>query len=119
MTMAQAANVRDEGIGIIVICSIILVVGVILYLGVWLYGRRWIRAGSSSGGSAEPWTLQDLRELRGRGDLSEEEYQAMRAAIIDACRGRRSTSEGAAGQTDNDSSSDNGPDFDLKKSPRA
>ena len=119
MTMALAANVQDEGIWIIVICSVILVAGVILYLGVWLYGRRWIKAGSSADGSTEPWTLQGVRELRERGDLSEEEYQAMRAAIIDACRGQSSTPEDPAGRTDNDNSSDNGSDFDLKKSPRA
>jgi hypothetical protein len=46
---------------------------------VWA-SRRWLR--SDADASAEPFTLQDLREMRERGEITPQEYDAMRAMII-------------------------------------
>jgi len=116
---ALAASLRDEAVWVIVVCSVILLAGFALYLGVWLCGRRWLKGGEPSGGPTQPWTLEDLRKLREQGDLSEEEYQAMRAATIAAYRGKGSAPEAKAPTADNNDSSDNCPDFDLKKSSQA
>lgn len=63
-----------------VLWALIIVLGASL----WYYRRRWIRSGS--GEEAAPWTLADLRQLRDSGDLSEEEYQRIRSAMIAGVR---------------------------------
>lgn len=40
--------------------------------------RRWL----SSEASSPDWTLQDLRALRDRGELTDEEFEKLRAAAI-------------------------------------
>ncbi|MBN2448032.1 MAG: SHOCT domain-containing protein [Phycisphaerae bacterium] len=40
--------------------------------------QQWARADQV----AEPFTLQDLREMRERGEISEIEFEAMRAGLI-------------------------------------
>ncbi|MCC6909966.1 MAG: SHOCT domain-containing protein [Phycisphaerales bacterium] len=42
--------------------------------------RRALR--TDENGAAPAFTLQDLREMRSRGDLTEEEYQAARAVAL-------------------------------------
>lgn len=36
---------------------------------------------------ASAFTLQDLREMKARGDITEDEYQRLRAGILSAARG--------------------------------
>ncbi|MBU0637782.1 MAG: SHOCT domain-containing protein [Planctomycetes bacterium] len=50
--------------------------------------RNWARRDEVTA----PFTIQDLREMRARGELSDEEYEAMRAAIL----GHYTTGEPAA-----------------------
>lgn len=67
--------------------------GGVLYAGLWvmvaavlavaglraaLALREWARREQR----AEPFTLQDLRELRARQQISEAEFQALRAAVL-------------------------------------
>jgi len=59
--------------------TVLLLLVIALGLGVWYY-RRWMFAEASD--STESWTLADLRALRETGELSEEEYEKMRQALI-------------------------------------
>jgi len=62
---------------------------------VWVLRGKTLRAEDSS---AMGFTLQDLREMRDRGDLTEVEYQAARiAALGEATR----SANGADGLSDN------------------
>lgn len=53
--------------------------------------RSWARADAT----VETFTLQDLREMRTRGEISDAEFERMRAAIIGQ-HARRSGSSAAA-----------------------
>jgi len=53
--------------------------------------RRWLRAPGSA--SAEGFTLHDLRRLHAAGQISDEEFQRAKSALID--RVRAPTSENA------------------------
>lgn len=56
-----------------------------LGLVVWYY-RRWMFAEPRQGG--EVWTLDGLRALRDSGQISPEEYEKMRMALIGSMPGR-------------------------------
>jgi hypothetical protein len=43
--------------------------------------RKWMRPGVQKS-SAESWSLQDLRDLRRQGLVSEQEFETLKAAII-------------------------------------
>ena len=96
------------------------------------YYRRWMTETPQVGGF--PWTLEDLRALRERGDITEPEYQALRGNLIGFAgsseRMPASASTGVAsrpvaGFSKNDLDRAVSPDpsgetvwrFDLKKSP--
>lgn len=49
--------------------------------------RRGVRDGES-GASGLGFTLHDLREMHARGELSDEEFQRARSAMVDRVRGR-------------------------------
>lgn len=115
MTMDPLASVRENTIWIIVACAAILVIGLGAILGVWLSWRRWVKGNEESGGDGSIWSLDDLRQMRDRGDLTEAEYQAMRGSVIDAFRGQESATSGRASSSDFGLTDDNATDFDLKK----
>src|ERR1043165_262191 len=76
----QAASGRHTQAGD-VIPWLILLIGFILAGGVLIYFvKRWTKQDQAS--SAAGFTLQDLRELHARGELSEEEFQSARRAMI-------------------------------------
>lgn len=56
--------------------------GVVSMFGVavWVVRRKMFGAGDSSGGAA--WTLQQLRDLRADGQITEEEYQSLRSEML-------------------------------------
>ncbi len=64
---------------------------IVLGLGLWYYRRRWLFAERQP--DAAPWTLADIRRLRDSGNLTEEEYQRIRASMI----GALGAAEGKAG----------------------
>ncbi len=95
--------------GDIVFWSLVLMAGVaILGFGVW-YLRRWLFSPIGGEGGDE-WSLQHLRELRSAGELSEEEFQSLRAKMIaqirsaDARRAEnaRKPATGIEGEADSD-----------------
>ena len=108
MTMVLEASVKENATWIIVACVAMAVV-VLMFACAWLWMRRWLKAESTSDDNREPWTLADLRQLRERGEVTEEEYQAMRAAMIASYRGKDSTPGTETGVTDNSGAGDKGP----------
>lgn len=58
--------------------------GAIALLGglVWLV--RWWTLGKDTPRASEPWTLQELREMRAAGQVTEEEFQVLKRQILRA-----------------------------------
>ncbi|NLX13688.1 MAG: hypothetical protein GXY44_08555 [Phycisphaerales bacterium] len=77
--IAQSARIQKEAYWILAVCVLL-----ILVLVVALVLLRWIkRREAAAEAEAEGFfTLQDLREMRLRGDISHQEYEKLRAAII-------------------------------------
>lgn len=77
-------------VGTIVIWVAILAV-LVVGLGYGLLAlRRWWLGENEYCGSPD-WTLQDLRELRAKGELTEAEYESLRAATIAGARDNGTT----------------------------
>ncbi len=91
---------------IIFACALLVLGVIVLAVGVWYYRRRWMDSADSS---ATPWTFEDLRKLRDQGALSEEEYQALRAAIIGAYRGSSAGPDAAGKASDSGGSNEGWP----------
>ncbi len=63
----------------IIVWCLILIGGIgILGLIVWRL-RRWSLDAAGPSGAGGTWTLQELREMRAAGELSEEEFEALKA----------------------------------------
>lgn len=54
---------------------------VVLALGVWLVRRWWIGI-PREGCQRETWSLQDLRELRAAGQITEAEFAMLKERLI-------------------------------------
>lgn len=67
---------------------IALVIG--LFVVVWWTRRRAAGADGAGGGAspAQPFSLSDLRTMRESGQITDEQYEKLRAAAIGAARGR-------------------------------
>jgi hypothetical protein len=93
--LASTAPTSAERSASEVIPWLILFIGLVLVGGVLIfYVRRWMKG---DGGQSEVgFTLQDLREMHARGDLSDIEFQSARAAMI----GRIAAEKSAAAVTD-------------------
>lgn len=66
---------------IIVSLAILLLLVIVGGVGLWYYRKRVLFSDESSGGI---WTFEDLRRMRESGELTEEEYQSLRSAMIGA-----------------------------------
>jgi hypothetical protein len=73
-----ATDVSGKAVGIILACLMLMGALLLLGIGIW-YVRRWQRGEADS---SAPWTFDDLRKLRDQGNLTEDEYQTLRAEII-------------------------------------
>ena len=63
--------------------SVALIVLVVVGWFAVVHIRRWMRDGSEGGAA---FTLEDLRRMRREGELTEEEFETARAAMIGAVR---------------------------------
>lgn len=116
MTTILAAGGRGNWTWVFIAGAVLIVIALVFFAVIWRFRERWLKdAGEEE--SSEPWTLHDLRQMRERGDLSEDEYRAMRRAMIDAYRPREPEEAGAPDTPDNAGRDDNEPDFDLKNTP--
>jgi hypothetical protein len=96
LTVAQTAGKDIPWFDVFVWLSILLGLAIVA-LVVSLILRQWYRSSSDSSG-AGGFTLQDLREMRDDGRLTEEEFEAARTALIGTVKGsnvERSSSESA------------------------
>ena len=72
-------------------CGVLLLVIVVAGLVVARY-RKWMRGGSETG-LAQPWSLQELRDLRRDGRISEREFETLKAAIIAEYRSNKNQAD--------------------------
>jgi hypothetical protein len=110
---AWLASVTSENVtSIYTWLGVLVLIIVVGGLGLWYYRRRWMKGGDIP---SAPWTFDDLRQMRERGDVTEDEYQVLRANIL----GLAAPSEAKASRADaeTDPSGDTVWSFDLKKSP--
>ena len=118
MTCALAAPVVDQAVTrILIACGLLAAAVVVLCAGVWYYRRRWLRDRQPS----EPggWSFADLRKMRDHGDLTEEEYQSLRAAMRAAYGLKTPPDQEPKGPAPAGGPTGQDGDFDLKKSPQA
>lgn len=120
MPSPLAAVTADNAWKIIVACGLLMAAVIVLFLAVWYYRKRVLQSDESS--SAALWTFEDLRRMRDRGDLTDEEYQSLRAAMIGAYQGTgerdRATKAVGAGPLAGDETLLT-RDFDVQKGPEA
>ena len=69
-----------------IIVACVLLIGAILVLSAayWYYRKRYYHEEKLSDG--QPWSFEDLRQMRAQGKLTEAEYQALRASLVAAFR---------------------------------
>jgi hypothetical protein len=83
--VVNAPSTQQSAMWVLVACGVFMLAAVV-FIAVLMWYRR--RNEDDEPSSAEPWTLDDLRQLRASGSLTEEEYQRVRAAMIATYRGR-------------------------------
>lgn len=66
---------------ILILSGALLGLIVLLFVGLWYY-RRWFLSKEDTEEQTEAWTLQDLRRMKAEGKISEEEFQALREAML-------------------------------------
>ncbi len=113
-----AGMVSDNVVSILVWSGVLLLACVALFAGLWYYRRRFL--GGDEPAQQTPWTFDDLRRMKEAGSLSDEEYRALRAAMIAAFSGGKGPSSppqrppGPSGRSQGAEG-----DFELRKGPEA
>ena len=80
MILASPSSDKTAALETMVVWSVVLLAAVIVFgLLIWYY-RRWLREDQPP--QQQTWTLQELRDLKARGELDELEYQALRKAVL-------------------------------------
>jgi len=82
MTETPLATVPESVRQIIFWCAVLAGLVFVLFGGLWYYRRRWLRSMDSHSGT--PWTFDDLRIMKEQGQISEDEYRSLRAAMVAA-----------------------------------
>jgi len=87
MIVLQAGKIGSQASGLMITVLVLIMVIIIFGIGMLIYRRRWLDSANQT--SSTPWTLDDVQKLYDRGEITTEEYQAMRNAIIAAFRGEK------------------------------
>jgi hypothetical protein len=87
------AQQRKPPIDLWIACAVLIAMIVLLGTVVLLY-RRSVLRGSEVSGGRDAWDLDDLHRLKSEGEITEAEYQAMRATIIRSFTGQRTGDPG-------------------------
>lgn len=116
---AIAAGMTDAA-SIIIACAILMGLVVVLFVGLWYY-RKWAFSPDDATTGAA-WTFEDLRQMRDRGDLSEDEYQSLRAAMLGSYGASGPNAppdrgDAASHTIAGPSADDQHGDFDMEKDP--
>lgn len=75
----------------------VLIVLLIAFWLVWKWARRYSLDDQDRSGGAAAWTLEQLRDLRRRGQLTESEYESLRRQMLGAGRGGNGGSNSPSG----------------------
>jgi len=95
--LAQAPPATTgNGAGAVVLWGAVIIV-IILVGGLVVFQLRKRLLENEGGGSDDPFGLQELRDLKKTGQISEQEYQSLRAKVIDQVKGALSD-DNAAGE---------------------
>src|SRR5689334_13391747 len=86
--------------------GLLIAAAIVLFLGLWYYRRRWMDVDNFPEAA---WTFEDLQKLREKGDLTEEEYQALRSALKNSFRGGFPASNSSTTPDISGASGKNGP----------
>ena len=118
---ALGTATMDSVLQVLIWGGVLLLAVIVLFGVVWYYRRRWLTLGEPTRGT--PWTLDDLRRMREAGQITEEEYRALRATLVAAFRGGQDddsdvvwTPADGLGEIEGQADK-NAPDFDLRKGP--
>ncbi|HSW44263.1 MAG TPA: SHOCT domain-containing protein [Phycisphaerae bacterium] len=85
MTAALLATSTSESVRQVLIWGGVLILAVVvLFGGLWYYRRWWLERNVGDGGPS--WTLDDLRRMRSEGQITDEEYQVLRATLLGSFR---------------------------------
>ena len=79
-----------------IVWTLVVLAGVAVLSVVAWWTRRWMYS-EEEGDESPVFTLQDLREMRDRGSLSEAEFERMRAGILASYGAGRSVPADEAG----------------------
>jgi hypothetical protein len=111
-THATASPARNEAL---VWLALLLGLTIVGFIAIMLL-RRWYRGTTSPDGAAG-FTLHDLRQMRAAGQLSDEEFEKARDAMITRLRSRSADADDTTSETVNtdvghadDASADSGAD---------
>ena len=115
VTAASLAVVQENVAQIVFWCLVLVLAVLVLFGGVWYYRRRWLRRTDSPGGT--PWTFDDLRTMKEQGQISDEEYRALRAAMVASFSAGKTESPSPGTPVAKGGSEENGADFDLRNPP--
>lgn len=117
-TAILATVVSDGVVSILVWGGILILACVALFGGLWYYRQRFLRSEEPT--QQTPWTFDDLARMKEAGNLSEEEYRALRAAMIAAFGGRKGPpAAGRPASRPNPGAMGSEGDFELRKGPEA
>jgi hypothetical protein len=105
--LAQTEPAMREWLAVVGLCAILLVLVVVLGIGLVWYRKRFVAGGSEPTASG-PLTLGNLRDMLAAGQISQEEFDRLKATIIRGARASAGmeapgTGHGAAGASDNPS----------------
>jgi len=94
-SLAQAPPASTgNGAGAVVLWGAVMIV-IILVGGLVVFQLRKRLLESEGGGNDDPFGLQELRDLKKSGQISEQEYQTLRAKVIDQVKGALSEDNAA------------------------
>lgn len=79
---ASAGSSAGSPTGDVLLWGAILIVAIVLLGFVALHLRRRLMNEPASDAGEDHWSLQSLREMRKAGQISEEEFQTLRAGLI-------------------------------------
>jgi hypothetical protein len=133
VAVTLVATVWHDALRIMIPYLALIVAVIVLGTGVLWVRKRVLAAPESKAEPGQLFTLEELRQLRAEGSLTETEYQTMKAAMIEALTGDGTRSnrgnsplsspvpeepgQVASGNDKNEDWDWVSPDFDLKNRP--
>ena len=79
---------------IVVWCLVLMGLVFLLAGGIWAV-RRWLMSSSRKDKNDQDWSLQQLRDMRQANQISEEEFETLRAKMIAAARRKDGAADSA------------------------